>query len=70
MKCPLFVMGNIANPGILDDEVEDCYKEECAWWNKVLAECVVLSILEELRLLVGAAGMIADKMPTPPTIKK
>lgn len=56
MKCPL-----INN---------DCLKEECGRWDKVRGQCADLSILEELRLLVGAAAMIADKMPTSPTIRK
>jgi len=44
--------------------VGDCLGEECARWDKAGRNCSDLSILEELRLLVGACGMIADKMPS------
>ncbi|MBA7602875.1 hypothetical protein ES703_09971 [subsurface metagenome] len=45
------------------EEYPDCLKEECAWWDSVGQRCVTLSIYQELRLLVGAVTMVADKIP-------
>ena len=70
MECPLLRAGAYA--GQLEWEEADisCLKEECGRWDKVRGQCVDESILEELRLLVGAAGMIADKMPTEGEFRK
>jgi len=63
MKCPLLLAGENAQPSVDMTTTIDCLKEECAWWDKVHGVCVVISLFWELRLLVGAGAMIADKMP-------
>ena len=63
MKCPLFVLAKTAHYSENVMITTDCLKEGCAGWDRRNQNCAILSILEELRLLVGAAGMIADHMP-------
>ena len=70
MKCPLL---RITRPWFMQADAppqDDCLKEECAGWDSISQTCVAISIYQELRLLVGAVSMLADKLPTPPTIKR
>ena len=63
MLCPLLKLRKTINLGLEVDEFRDCLKAECAWWDSASQTCVTQSIYEELRLLVGAAGMVAEKLP-------
>uniref|UniRef100_A0A6H1ZSL1 Uncharacterized protein n=1 Tax=viral metagenome TaxID=1070528 RepID=A0A6H1ZSL1_9ZZZZ len=64
MKCPEMIAHVPLAMSEDNPAVGDCLGEECARWDKAGRNCSDLSILEELRLLVGACGMIADKMPS------
>ena len=72
MECPLFGLLKKVEAKQANGTVSivpwfcECLKEECAWWEPVLGQCSQLAILEELRLLVGALSMLADKMPPAP----
>ena len=61
MKCPLMVERLKQGAQYTEPVRQDCLKEECAWWDSVGQRCVTLSIYQELRLLVGAAGIIAEE---------
>jgi len=60
MKCPVSNFG--LHPSRVGEMMApaDCLYWECAWYNTVRGECLAQSLYEELRLLVGAAGLIAD----------
>ncbi|MBA7683676.1 hypothetical protein ES703_92056 [subsurface metagenome] len=70
MKCPLFFAAAMLKPDVYSEDALECIKEDCAGWDSVGQTCVAISIYQELRLLVGAVSMLADKLPTPPTIKR
>jgi len=63
MKCPLFRLANITFEFDSQWSGDDCLQRECAWFDIIGQTCALLSIYQELRLLVGACGMIADNMP-------
>lgn len=60
MKCPMIMLGYEWQKDVPKHRLLDCIGEECAWYNTVRCECLAQSLYEELRLLVGAAGLIAD----------
>jgi len=62
MKCPLFRLANLISEFDSNWDGDDCLQEECAWWDCVGRSCILVAIYRELRLLVGAAGMAADKL--------
>lgn len=41
MRCPLVVD--------FRDGTQDCLKGKCAWWDKILKQCVVMSLLQAIR---------------------
>ncbi len=63
MKCPLFVMGQLANTIPAVGSNSDCLKEECAWWEANDGQCSVKVIAQ----FIAGIGMnikdIRDKMP-------
>lgn len=62
MKCPLLAIGylSLGDQGV--NQKCECLKEGCAWWEPVSRSCVLLAVYQELRLLVGAAGLAANRL--------
>ena len=48
MKCPVFIMGLLANRGSVEDADFGCIQEECAWWDGRHSQCVIFTIGEIL----------------------
>jgi len=63
MKCPMsnYVMERESG----EDEVllNDCFKEECAWWHKGSGNCAVLNIMYHLVDLTHILDRIEEKLP-------
>lgn len=63
MKCPL---RSFRGKGTYDqDQSEDldCLKEECAWWQKDLENCIIYQAGMEIGTLCLFLEDIKDKMP-------
>jgi len=63
MKCPLLILAYTYVPGPTAENVGDCLKEECAWWNSHTGECVAMSIDRILNHLSDYIYDIKTKMP-------
>ena len=59
MKCPMRIFVVQQGLEVGTGYMPDCLKEQCAWWDQAGNSCAVLSIYQELRLLVGACAPIA-----------
>ena len=64
MKCPLILMAYLHRTGEVPTTQADCFKEDCAWWNKFTNECAVPMLALELNHLRAAIENMRDKMPT------
>lgn len=63
MKCPLFMSARY-KIGFKDREViEDCLKEECAWWISDIQMCSVRDIALELQTTQHRLQDMEHKMP-------
>jgi len=62
MKCPCPFYFQAPKGFLPQDIWRECVEEKCAWWDSYGRACAILSIYQELRLLVGAAGMFVDKL--------
>lgn len=62
MKCPLFTIMDRRTQLGEESDFSECLKEGCAWWEKVSQSCALVAIYQEIRLLVGAAGLAADRL--------
>jgi len=63
MKCPLMRIP-ITVKGVADREkIDDCIKEECAWWDKLCQSCSVYEISRSLMGIFDVLVDIKDKMP-------
>jgi hypothetical protein len=51
MKCPLMFVGDLSSGAAYPDDVANCLKEECAWWNKFHEECAITMIALETNYL-------------------
>jgi len=63
MKCPLIIGLAGYNP---DEDVlteADCLKEECAWYQKDLENCIVYQAGMELGVLLTFIEDLVNKMP-------
>ena len=63
MRCPL-----LAHKTYIPDDwpmqvYEDCLKEECAWWQSELQNCIVYQIGMEIGTLCLFLEEIKEKMP-------
>ena len=63
MKCPIFHQQwlRAAAPNLPD--ASECLKEECAWWDKVLEQCIAISIGDWLENIHSILSGMLDKMP-------
>ncbi len=40
MKCPITKVGKLINNNHdFNESIDDCLKEECAWWNERFGQC-------------------------------
>jgi len=63
MKCPLMTLEYrlIDQGGSI--YIQECLKEECAWWNPIMKECICLSINRNIMEASNFLGLITGKMP-------
>ncbi len=64
MKCPLLILAYTYVPGPTVENVGDCLKEECAWWDIETEGCCILAIRECLSGIGEELNIIRGKMPT------
>ena len=63
MKCPLFIVGNNAQPDPEQLGNDDCIREECAWWNPSLELCSMRTISWTLAAFKNIMDKLLEKMP-------
>jgi len=63
MKCPLFVTDYMLKVGEAPTHQADCLKEECAWYQKDLENCIVYQAGMELGVLLTFIEDLVNKMP-------
>lgn len=63
MRCPLMRIP-ITRKGMADRaKIDECIKEECAWWEPEASCCAALLIPKHLYTLERMLGLILEKMP-------
>lgn len=63
MKCPRAIAWHWETGHKPQFSYGDCFKEECAWWDKSQSWCVVRALAMELVNIFGTLDEIKDKMP-------
>lgn len=63
MKCPLKQRERFYGSLPLPDIDDDCFKEECAWWDGHGGFCSVLKISRYLEAIGIDLERLTDKMP-------
>lgn len=63
MKCPLFRVAAVIQPGVFDENAFKCLKEECAWWNEESGRCAIFVGFTNLEFIKLRLEMIEAKMP-------
>ena len=63
MKCPLLNKTIEADKGLWVNDPGECLKEECAWWDDGLGQCVIFTIGETFYNLRNDIKVIREKMP-------
>ncbi len=63
MKCPLLAIANMVVEPQSNVPINDCLKEECAWWEKRLKICSVLKIAMELSFVSESMTYLLAKTP-------
>ncbi len=63
MKCPLsmVMLGSYSTNVMV--EPRDCLKEECAWWQKEMENCIIYQIGMFMGVLASQVDDIGRKMP-------
>lgn len=64
MKCPLLCLGKLAVGEITQDELSDCLKEECAWYDIGLGVCGIRVIGSALDVIRETLEAIEGKIPS------
>jgi len=64
MKCPLLILAYTYVPGPTAENVGDCIKEECAWWNETQGMCAVKDLAQQLGYISSDLTQISESMPT------
>lgn len=62
MKCPLRM---ITRPGLMLPEVhpsDDCKKEQCAWWDSIIQQCLIYAFHTDLAYLCALLKELVEKM--------
>ncbi|KKL08017.1 hypothetical protein LCGC14_2580140 [marine sediment metagenome] len=63
MKCPLLTIGLSAVAAKEAVEMEDCIKEECAWWSDDLEGCDPTGMLPHIIKIADRLMELVAKMP-------
>ncbi len=63
MKCPLFRIPFTEKGKADRGKLDECIKEECAWWDKDYETCAMVSLSDELDNVQYFLKSIKDKMP-------
>lgn len=63
MKCPLFGMAGLINYSEVTQGDMECSKEECAWWQSELGNCIIYQLGMEIGTLCLLLEERKDKMP-------
>lgn len=63
MRCPLTITRYKQLSVVEEVQAFDCLKEECGVWDKVLKQCVALSIGDWLENIHSVLSGMLDKMP-------
>ena len=63
MKCPLLMPRWIGMPEVIKDSQVECIKEECAWWQEEIGNCIIYQLGMEIGTLTSFLEDIRDKMP-------
>ena len=63
MKCPLFVLHVLKEPGKVDLEKLNCIQADCAWWEPKIGKCAVLRIWQALQDIHEILHDIEARMP-------
>jgi len=63
MKCPLL---KIARAGLVSEAarpLDDCLKEECAWWDAQMEQCSINGLEPTLQHIALSLRDLVTKMP-------
>jgi len=52
MRCPMFMVHLLQEPGKVDLATIDCIKEECPWWSRAHSHCAIVASQGAYDLLV------------------
>lgn len=63
MKCPLPIVVLTADSFPPDNIYHDCIKEECAWWDGELKDCLIMTVTVALTGICGLLMKMEKKMP-------
>ncbi|MBA7560963.1 hypothetical protein ES708_02597 [subsurface metagenome] len=63
MKCPLFMIHILQEPGKVDLAKVDCIKEECAWWVEASESCAMEAIPRIIGFLGSELKTIKEELP-------
>jgi len=70
MRCPLLAAAHVIAGSFEAGRKSECGKEECAWCEKEANDCCFLVLERHMVTLEKMLGLILEKKPTPPTIKR
>lgn len=63
MKCPLLMSEIRRKRDIVTYFQADCLKEECAWWDSTMRQCVMLSFVDVTTDVQVTLRAIFEKTP-------
>lgn len=62
MKCPLFFVGHTTVLPAEEAGVNDCLKEECAWWAEGMKRCAIVTLVAALETIEDTLDFIAKEL--------
>ncbi len=62
MKCPLMPDKNYGAQLERTMATGDCIKEECAWWDSIIQECLIYALHTDLAAIHARLGDIAKEL--------
>ena len=63
MKCPMLTMYAMTYKKPEEFKDRDCLKEECAWWQREIGNCIIYQMGMEVGTLCCLLEQIADRLP-------
>jgi len=63
MECPLLLAGCLSEGHAWNEDDSNCLEGECAWWDDVLGQCAVYSLVRNITFLERVISDIEAKLP-------